>query len=118
MPASQGWEWDALGAHVLWWVAWLAWAAEGPVTEQEPLAKEAGVFLPVRPKHLSAQALLLCLIGMAASAACFSAPKLVHSIAKQALLGVEYVLPCLFASSISIHLSVPRQFQALPKVGL
>lgn len=52
------------------------------------------VFLPVRPTHPPAQALLLCLPGTAASTACCSAPKLAQSIAKLALLGVECFLTC------------------------
>lgn len=64
--------------------------------------KEMGVFLPVRLRDLPAQALLLCLISMTASTACCSAPKLAHSVAKEALLGAERFLPCLFASSIYV----------------
>lgn len=64
--------------------------------------KEMGVFLPVRLRDLPAQALLLRLIGMTASTACCSAPKLAHSVAKEALLGAERFLPCLFASSIYV----------------
>lgn len=57
-------------------------------------SKGPGVFLPVSPKHLPAQALLLCLVGTAASAACCSAPKLAQGVAKLALLGVECFLTC------------------------
>lgn len=57
-------------------------------------SKGPGVFLSVRPTHLPAQALLLCLTGTAASTACCSATKLAQSIAKLALLGVECFLTC------------------------
>lgn len=117
MPASQGWEWDALGPH-------MPRGEPGRQGQRRDLsqirqfwAKGMEVVLPVRPKRLPAQVLLLCLIVTAAGAACCSSPKLAHSIAKQALLAAGRFLPCLFASSVYIHLSLPRQFRALPKLS-